>query len=220
MMVMFFDLYELILPLVPICVVVLLFILVGEAIARKYPAKPEYARKFVHISVGTFAATWPLYLSWTQIVLMGVAFIVIEFVFKKLKIFKSLGGIKRKSLGDLYFGLAIVLVALISQNVWIYMAAILHMSLADGFAAVFGTKFGKKNNYTVFGTTKSLVGSFVLLAISLIILAGYVYFSGYAGDRWPLLGLAMAAVLLENISIKGLDNITVPLLVTFVLSNL
>lgn len=196
-----------------VAVTVFWLILIGEYLARLFPKYPEFTRKFVHISVGSFVAFWPLILSWNQIVLMSLGFVVVVSISKYFHIFTSIHGIKRATWGEVYFGAVVGIIALVTQDGWIYMAALLHMSLADGFAAVIGMRYGKKYHYTVLGSLKSVVGTLTFLAISVGILVFYAQNDAYVAGYLPLLGLAMGATILENAGMRGLDNITVPLFI-------
>jgi dolichol kinase len=46
----------------------------------------------------------------------------------------------------------------------------LHVALADGFAAIIGTKYGRAWAYKVFGQTKTIIGSMTFWVVSLCIL--------------------------------------------------
>ena len=44
---------------------------------RTHDSHDEFSRKFVHITVGSFVAFWPFYLSWGQIMFLSLAFLVV-----------------------------------------------------------------------------------------------------------------------------------------------
>lgn len=201
-----------------VSVTVFWLILIGEYIARLFPKYPEFTRKFVHITVGSFVAFWPLILTWNQILIMSVAFVLVVSVSKYFHIFSSIHGIKRATWGEVYFGAVVGIIALVTQDGWVYMAALLHMSLADGFAAVLGMRYGKKYHYTVLGSLKSVVGTLTFFAFSIGILVFYAQNDAYTAGYLPLLGLAAGATILENFGMRGLDNLTVPLLIAVGLS--
>jgi dolichol kinase len=91
------------------------------------------------------------------------------------------------------------------------------MSLADGLAAVVGTKFGMGLRYRVFGQHKTLLGTLTFYICSLVILS--VYFAvSHASGAWPtLLWLPLATTLLENVGLRGSDNVLVPAAVALAL---
>lgn len=176
----------------------------------------EASRKSIHIIVGTFVATWPAWLSWEQIQLLGVALVVGVLISKQFNIFKSLHAVPRVTWGELYFGAAIVLTPLISTNAAIFASAMLHMSLADGLAAVVGHRYGKKLRYAILGAHKSFVGTLTFATVSYLVLVLFALQQQLAIELWlPL--TVVAATLLENVAVKGLDNLALPLFITVIL---
>lgn len=205
------------LSLLFVVVVVFALLLLGEYIAKRNRSLPELNRKFVHITVGSFVAFWPLILTWNQIVFLSAAFVLVVSVSKYFNIFQSIHGVKRATWGEVYFGLVVGLLAFVTHDGWIYMTALLHMSLADGMAAVIGMRFGKKNRYSVFGSLKSIVGTLTFFVISMSLLLVYSTGQGVDVPLLSLVGVAIAATLLENAGVRGTDNLTVPILVGSVL---
>lgn len=188
-------------------------LLVNEYWWRKRNTHNEFSRKFIHITVGSFVAVWPFFLDWDQIKLISIAFIIVVLISKKINIFKAIHSVQRPTHGEILFATSVGALALISQNEWIYMAAILQMSLADGFAAIIGTRFGNNTRYSVLGRTKSIHGTVTFFVISVAILLVYTAFSGAILSLPAILGLALIASLVENISIEGIDNLLVPVVV-------
>lgn len=193
--------------------VVFALIMMGEYIAERNRNYPEFNRKFVHITVGSFVAFWPLILTWDQIIFLSAAFVVVVSTSKFFNIFKSIHGVKRATWGEVYFGAIVGLLALVTQDGWIYMTALLHMSLADGLAAVVGMRFGKKVRYSVFGSLKSLAGTLTFFVVSMALLVLYTTNPDVHVALLPLVLVAGAATVLENAGVRGIDNLTVPLLV-------
>jgi len=177
----------------------------------------EVSRKFIHITVGSFAAFWPYFLSWWQILLLSAAFIVVVLISRYFHIFRTIHTVERPTWGEVYFALAVGGLALITHNSAIYAAALLHMGLADGVAAIVGVRYGARNSYRVFGHKKSLAGSLAFLACSMVILIVYATFAPHVIAPVILVGLALTATVLENVSVRGLDNIAVPFVVAVVL---
>jgi phytol kinase len=200
-----------------VAAIVFVLLLIAEYLWRIKHFYSETTRKFVHITVGSFAAFWPWILSRSQIELMALAFLIVIVLSRLFTIFSSIHLIGRKTVGEIFFALSIGGVALITPNRYIFMAALLQLSIADGMAAIIGTKFGGRFRYTVFGHSKSLVGSLTFLICSIIILA--IYFStSQAGGAWPtLIWLPVLATFLENIGVQGSDNVLVPLTVAVAL---
>lgn len=192
----------------------------SEYIWRHREVHVEIARKFVHITVGTFVAFWPLFLSWNEIRWLSLAFIVVVALSHYFHIFRAIHAVERPTVGEYLFALSVGLVTFITQDPAIYAAAILQMSLADGVAAIVGTIYGKSNSYTVFGQRKSVMGTLAFVAVSLAILAGYVGLGGLDIPVLLLVALVLAAAVVENVSGRGVDNVLVPVIVAVVLANL
>jgi phytol kinase len=199
--------------------VVLLLLLLSELLWRKRHVNPELTRKFAHITIGTFVAFWPFFLSWNQIKILSLAFLVVVLLSQYFKIFQAIHSVQRPTWGEIFFAVAVGALAFMvpSDHKGIYVAALLQMSLADGFAAVLGTLYGKNNRYEILSYPKSMVGTLAFFALSLAILLGYVWFSGAVMPIWHALALAIGATALENIFVRGLDNLAIPLFVAILL---
>lgn len=198
--------------------VIFLLLLINEVWWRHSHTHGELNRKFVHITVGSFVAVWPFFLEWNQIKLLSVAFIIVVLISKQLKIFQAIHSIQRPTNGEIFFAVAVGLTAFITQNEWIYLAAILQMSLADGFAAIVGTsRFGNGTRYTVLGHPKSITGTLTFFVVSVAILFVFVQGSNIYLSVPVIASLAVIASILENFGTEGIDNLLVPLFIAFAL---
>lgn len=203
--------------------VVFVLLLLAEVLRRRKYIQGEVARKFVHITVGSFVATWMFFMPMYEIRLVCAAFLVVVLIDRKLRIFKSVHSVKRKTIGDIMFPLGIVLTTFVADSSWIFAVAILHLSLGDGFAAIFGQHFQPKFAYALLGQKKSFVGSGVFFAMSVILTAAFLYLAPvtvFASALPLLIVLPLATTLLESLSLFGIDNVTVPVFVAMVLSSL
>lgn len=197
-------------------------LLVTESLWKSKYLKAETARKIVHVSVGSVIAFWPQFISWTAIQLLCLLMLIAISISYKFKIFGSIHNVKRSTKGELIYPISIGLCALLEPSPWIFTAAILHLSFADGLAAVIGSKAKGKTGYKLFGHQKSLIGSGVFFITSLVIISACFVFLASEDllGITPLTILAIAAVatLVENISWYGLDNFTVPITIVLSLS--
>jgi phytol kinase len=198
---------------------VFLVLVLAEYLSRFKGVHSELTRKMVHILVGMFVAFWPFYLSWQQIQLLSLAFLVVVGVSVKLNIFRSIHAVQRNAMGEVLFALVVGLLAFIVDDKWIFAAAMLHLSLADGLAAVVGLGWGEHNTYKILGHSKSVAGSVAFFICSMLIMIVYVAFSKATADAVTLLWLPVAATIAENVAIKGTDNMVIPLLVGLVLTS-
>ena len=195
----------------------------AELLWRYKILRGEDQRKFTHITVGTFAAFWPWLISWHNIQLIALAMAVVVTINRNHQ-WLHLRGIKkreRETYGDVFLALAILLCALITTSKIVFTLAILHMALADGLAAVVGTRYGLRYRYKVYHQVKSIIGSMTFWFVSVCILApGLLYaHSLFDFNHYVLLLLVLPPVLtvIENVNALGLDNIFVPLAVIIAL---
>lgn len=201
--------------------VVAAILILTELLWRKKALKGEWLRKSVHLAIATFVAFWPWLISWGWIELIGLAFLLGVLINRRFKMFNMLAGLRRGGLGDVYFALAIIACALLTDVKIFFALAILHLALADSAAALSGQHWGKVWQYKIFGQTKSLVGSMIFWAISLMIIgAGGLFAYDYLSYNSYILALFVlppTLTALENFSVYGLDNLTVPVAVVIAL---
>lgn len=186
-----------------------------EYLYRTNKLRGESARKLIHIIVGSYVAFWPFFISFETIQAISAAFLVVVIVSLKFNIFKAIHGVARQTWGEVMFAVGIGVIAVLTDEPWIFAACILHLSVADGFAALSGLRWGKKTMYVIAGHKKSLVGTGVFWLCSLIITAVAIYFLPYLQieSRVLLLWVPLATSLTENIGGGGTDNVLVPLIV-------
>jgi dolichol kinase len=138
---------------------VALILLINETLWRDKLLHGELKRKFVHILATVFMAFWPWIISFKSIQLIGVAMVVVLLANRQLKILHYLGNIRQRTYGEVFLALAVTTTALLTDNKVYYAIALLHVALADGLAAIIGTKYGKNWQYKVFHQNKSVIGS-------------------------------------------------------------
>jgi dolichol kinase len=200
---------------------VLAILLVNEFLWRDKFLHGELKRKFVHILATIFIAFWPWIISFKAIALIGIGMVIVLLLNRQLKMLHYLGNIRQKTYGEVFLALAVTTVALITDNKIFYAIALLHVALADGLAAIIGTKYGRHWQYKVFGQTKSVIGTMTFWSISLLILGfgllpahNYITYDSYL----PLL-IVLPPILaaIENVAVFGLDNLAIPVAVIFAL---
>ncbi len=188
------------------------------------------SRKFLHMMIGNLPFIIPFF-TFNSFPINFPFFVAAPFIFVSLlaspyspsKLFsekmKGLsilteGGHK---LGLVFYSISYSLLALFfSAKPYIIAAGVLPMAYGDASAALIGEKYGKRH-YQVFAK-KSIEGSITMFVVSFLSFAvSLVFFSFF----YPLavynlvltaLMVALVAVLAENFSPSGVDNLTVPLL--------
>ena len=180
-------------------------------------APRAYTRKVVHILIG--AEWFILYrfmgngIHFFLVALICTLLLLLEYRFKAVPAVSSDGD---NSPGTVYYGVSMTLLAAASYFVPELMMpfgiAVLCTSLGDGAAGVLG-QLVKHNNPTLF-RRKTLAGYLANLAFSF---ASALAFKVVALPEITLLGcliIALASAGVELVSVRGTDNILVPLSVT------
>ena len=200
-------------------------VVLAEIAWRNKLLRGEFARKFVHVAVGSYVAFWPYFLSKEYIQIIAVSSIAALVIIKRLDLIKVMHDINRWSIGDVLFPISVLLAVTYANANWIYTVALLFMSLADGMAAVVGRKYAnKKHLFKLLGSKKSLQGSIGYLVFAYVSLAiGYAIGGKATMTTLPLvtlLWIPFFSTFLEAISPFGLDNIVVPLFVVVAFNSL
>jgi phytol kinase len=203
----------------PLIAVFIIFIvmLITEFFWRYKKLSTEVSRKVVHIFTASFVATWPLFMSWGYITLVGIAFLLVVILSWKFNIFRSIHSVERTTWGEFFFAVSIILISIWFKTNWIFAASMLHLGVADGMAALLGTRYGQDHQYRIFGHKKTLTGSLTFLFFSILILGTVAIWWG--GISWIyILWLPFALTILENLSIAGTDDLFVPVGLAFMLT--
>jgi phytol kinase len=200
--------------------IVIIFVLLtlNEMWWRRHAVHSELSRKFIHVTVGSFVAFWPYFLSWHQIIFLSIAFLIVVAASKYFHIYQAIHSVTRPTWGEIYFAIAVGAITFITHDKAIYAAALLQMSLADGMAAIIGTRYGNRQKYLIFGNTKSVLGTLTFFIVSLLIIVGFLHYTQTHLAVSHMLGISAAACIIENFAVKGLDNLLVPLVVGLLLS--
>jgi dolichol kinase len=208
------------------CVIIAAILGLSEVLWRAKIIKGEIARKLIHIAAGSFIAFLPFWMDYGYIVVLALGFIVVNIVNHYEHVFHSIFSVKRRSVGDILFSVAILLCAIVGPDKWIFAAAILHVSLADGLAAVVGTYLGHYHGqfYRILRHQKSVIGSAAFMLISFFLIATAVVMGqGFVADAATivmLLVLPIFTTVAEGVGIYGIDNLLLPMMVLFALQSI
>ena len=184
---------------------------------------PEFSRKFLHIMTGNIAFLLPIFV--TREIMAFVAagpFILLTFLMSPHTPIKKIRGRTSAAghgMGLVYYSITWTILAyLFFDDMVVIAIAILAMSYGDGFASVIGLKFGKKK-YNVFGDEKSYIGSFAMLVFTFITTVIALLYYGVEISNFTILVLLLisfVAAIVEGLTPKGLDNLTVPFIAVFI----
>jgi phytol kinase len=187
-----------------------LLVFLGEYLRHVHLLHTEVTRKFIHITVASFAAVWPFYMEWKQIQLISLLMFVGIVVSRGMHLFRAIHGVQRRTWGELFFAMSIGVCAVLAGSPWIFAAGMLAMGLADGMAALAGTLFNGKR-YKVFGHHKSVRGTVTFYVTTLLILAACSLGGNIPVGLAGIIFLPLVAAVFENIAVAGTDNLFVPL---------
>lgn len=197
-------------------------LLVIETLQRMGFMKGEFSRKAIHIYTGFFLALLPVFATRQEIIAINFLFFLgVITLSGYLHFFKSIESIKRWSLGHFLYPIGVLLVALFFKDPAVYSFSVLVLALADGFAAVFGKKYGKIH-YHILGADKTLLGSTVFFLISLTLLLTFSTSYG-VHDNLSYLFIfsgALSLTLIEGFIAAGFDNLVLPLVAAAIFSAL
>lgn len=193
----------------------------SELVRKRLKISNEDSRKTYHVVHALIIAAAPFLVTYQIIILLEVVLLVIMLVVKQFNLLPWLYKVGRISWGE-YFGVAaVIFVAWMEPNKWVFLAAMLHLGIADAAAALIGKRYGKNHQFSVFGQVKSIQGSFAFYVASLILTVIVILATQSNSNTLTLLLLVpLLATLAEAASPFGLDNFVIPILVAVLLNTL
>jgi dolichol kinase len=198
---------------------VAILLIITEKLLDKYP---ETSRKFLHIMTGNIAFLLPIFATKEVMAFLAAGpFIILTFLMSPHTPIKKIRGKSSAAghgMGLVYYSITWTILAyFFFDNMVVIAIAIFAMSYGDGFASLIGLKFGKKK-YNIFGDEKSYIGSLAMFIFTFIATIVAVIYYDIAITNYliiSLLFIAFIAAIIEGITPKGLDNLSVPFVVTF-----
>jgi dolichol kinase len=198
---------------------VAILLLITEKLLDKYPT---VGRKILHIMTGNIAFILPIFLTREIMAFLAAGpFILFTFLMSPHSPIKSIKGKTSEAghgMGLVYYAIAwTVLAYVFFDHKEIIAIGILAMSYGDGLASLLGVKFGKRK-YRIWQDEKSYVGSasmFIFTSITTIVALLYY---GVPITSYVLLVMAfiaLVATMVECLTPKGLDNLSVPFVAAF-----
>lgn len=187
-------------------------------------AGKEASRKFIHIALANwwFIAMY-FFNNVILLSLVPLSFVIINYISYK----KNLISIMERSedekdgLGTVYYAFSLLILSIFTFGIIkrpeIGLCSVLIMGYGDGFAAIIGRSV-KSFKYKIGKTEKTFAGSATMLFISFLILA--IFLCNIGANLWIVKSIliAICVTVIEAISIKGTDNITVPILACLLLT--
>ena len=181
----------------------------------------ELSRKSVHFTGGLIVLAFPWIFDsrWTVIGLVAV-FAFLIWGTEKVGLLKSIHGVTRNTEGGLFYPLAVgLLFVLAYDNPSFYLAAALTLIVSDAAAAILGTRYGT-TTYSVEEDRRSLEGSVSFFVITfLVVHLPLLLMTDIDPAVSVILALLVSIVvtLLEGVSLRGSDNVIVPMATFYLL---
>jgi phytol kinase len=199
-------------------------LVLAELWARRWNGKPEHTRKLVHLGGSAIGVFLPLLVQSVAVAfVLTVGLSVLFLATSKGKLLRSVGGVQRASRGSEYYPLAVFLLFLLAaDDYWRYLASLLTLGVADAFAALVGSEYGKLR-YSVEEDTKSVEGSLVFLVVAYLAILLPMLLLTDLDRPTMVLGALLAAMVVtgfEAISLRGADNLFVPLAACVILGKI
>jgi len=204
---------------------IVLGVMAGAELWRRFGhSRPEWTRKMIHAGAGAAAVALPFVVS-SPFVVLGLvgALAVVAALGKRFGFLKSLHGVERKTSGTQYYPLSILLLFLLAHDrPWLYLSAVLVLGVSDTLAALVGSQYGVIR-YRVDDAERSLEGSIAfLIAAFLAIHLPMLLMTSLPRATCVLVAVLAAALAtaVEAISLRGSDNLFVPLVVYLVVDRM
>ncbi len=187
----------------------------GSALAcrQRWPNQRELSRKIVHIGTGpVLPLAWFLHVPASIAVPCAVGVTLITFINHRWNLLPAVEDVGRNSYGTVAYGIAICLLLILfwANNPAAACAGVLVMAFGDGLAGLIGRAINSPS-WTVLDQRKSLIGTATMALTSAAMLVFLVLITQSPLAPLRLLAVSTLAVVLEQMSVWGIDNLTVPL---------
>ncbi len=188
---------------------------VSSAVAcrQRWPNQRELSRKIVHIGTGpVLPLAWFLHVPASIAVPCAVGVTLIAFINHRWNLLPAVEDVGRNSYGTVAYGIAICLLLILfwANNPAAACAGVLVMAFGDGLAGLIGRAVNSPS-WTVLDQRKSLIGTATMALTSAAMLVFLVLITQSPLAPLRLLAVSTLAVVLEQMSVWGIDNLTVPL---------
>ena len=195
----------------------------GAVLCRRLrPNQRELSRKIVHIGTGAVVPlAWFFESPFVVALPVAAVITVVTTINHQWRFIPAVEDVDRNSYGTIAYGIAITTLLLLfwPTRADAVSAGVLVMALGDGLAGLIGRNVASPK-WVLFGQTKSSVGTMTMAVVSGLVLIGLARWSGADLSLPAALGMVAMATGLEQLSWRGLDNLSVPLSVGVLWSQL
>ena len=198
-------------------------VVAGAVLCRRLrPNQRELSRKIVHIGTGAVVPlAWFFGIPFVVALPVAAVITVVTTINHQWRFIPAVEDVDRNSYGTIAYGIAITTLLLLfwPTRADAVSAGVLVMALGDGLAGLIGRNVASPK-WVLFGQTKSSVGTMTMAVVSGLVLIGLAQWSGADLSLPAALGMVAMATGLEQLSWRGLDNLSVPLSVGVLWSQL
>ena len=198
-------------------------VIAGAVLCRRLrPNQRELSRKIVHIGTGAVVPlAWFFEIPFVIALPVAAVITVVTTINHQWRFIPAVEDVDRNSYGTIAYGIAITTLLLLfwPTRADAVSAGVLVMALGDGLAGLIGRNV-ESPKWVLFGQTKSSVGTMTMAVVSGLVLIGLARWSGADLSLPAALGMVAMATGLEQLSWRGLDNLSVPLSVGVLWSQL
>ena len=198
-------------------------VIAGAMLCRRLrPNQRELSRKIVHIGTGAVVPlAWFFEIPFVVALPVAAVITVVTTINHQWRFIPAVEDVDRNSYGTIAYGIAITTLLLLfwPTRADAVSAGVLVMALGDGLAGLIGRNV-ESPKWVLFGQNKSSVGTMTMAVVSGLVLIGLARWSGADLSLPAALGMVAMATGLEQLSWSGLDNLSVPLSVGVLWSQL
>ncbi len=193
-----------------------IFLLITEFTRRNFNLSTSLTRKFIHILTGLIVCFVALFLESNKpIQIFAFFYIFIDIWSLKTGRFQSIHP-DRRSLGTIFYAVSVFILVSIfwGDNKSLFIITNLIMIIPDAMAAIIGERYAK-DYFTPLGEKKSLIGAMTMLILTftIVFISSYIFFSISIIDGIVIgIIIGIIATTAELLSIRGSDNLSVPLI--------
>ena len=187
----------------------------GSALAcrQRWPHQRELSRKIVHIGTGpVLPLAWFFQVPVSLAVPCAVVVTLIALINHRWNLLPAVEDVGRNSYGTVAYGIAICLLLILfwAEHPAAACAGVLVMAFGDGLAGLIGRAVHSPN-WSVLDQRKSLIGTATMALTTAGVLVVLVLVTQSPLAPLRLLAVCTLAVGLEQMSVWGIDNLSVPL---------
>jgi dolichol kinase len=205
----------------------LVILVLSEFVYKKVKISAEYTRKISHITatLTSLSFVYAFQSHWFVLALAIFSFLLL-FIGKLKHSFNSIENVPRLTLGSYLLPVGIYLSFAISEffhKTILFILPILILAVSDALAGILGIRFkAKESHISLLGRTfeKTFAGTLTFLFSSLLI--SVLTFAAFGYDLPKIVVLtiyiSLATTITELISPYGSDNLTIPVVASFVLA--